>query len=76
MNAPRKALFLDRDGVINVEKNYVFRIEDFDFMPGIFELCSTARDSGFRLIVITNQAGIGRGYYTEADYRHLTEMHS
>lgn len=72
MNAPRKALFLDRDGVINVEKNYVFRIEDFDFMPGIFELCSTARDSGFRLIVITNQAGIGRGYYTEADYRHLT----
>lgn len=72
MNAPRKALFLDRDGVINVEKNYVYRIEDFEFMPGIFDLCATARDLGFRLIVITNQAGIGRGYYTETDFQQLS----
>jgi D-glycero-D-manno-heptose 1,7-bisphosphate phosphatase len=68
----RKALFLDRDGVINVEKNYVYRIEDFEFLPGIFELCSTARQLGFLLVVITNQAGIGRGYYSETDYQRLT----
>ena len=73
MNAPRKALFLDRDGVINVEKNYVYRIEDFEFLPGIFELCGVARQLGFLLVVITNQAGIGRGYYSESDYQHLTD---
>lgn len=71
--APRKALFLDRDGVINVEKNYVYRIEDFEFMPGIFELCDAATQLGFLLVVITNQAGIGRGYYSEADFRRLTD---
>lgn len=70
---PRRALFLDRDGVINVEKNYVHRIEDFEFLPGIFEFCKTAAGLGFVLVVITNQAGIGRGYYTEADFRRLTD---
>lgn len=68
----RRALLLDRDGVINVEKNYVWRIEDFEFLPGIFELCATARALGYALVVITNQAGIGRGYYTETDYQRLT----
>ncbi len=68
-----KALFLDRDGVINVEKNYVYRIEDFEFMEGILELCALAQKLDFKLIVITNQAGIGRGYYTVADYERLTE---
>lgn len=70
--AGRRALFLDRDGVINVEKNYVHRIEDFEFLPGIFELCVTARELDYLLVVITNQAGIGRGYYTEADFQRLT----
>lgn len=70
--APRKALFLDRDGVINVEHNYVYRIEDFEFLPGIFELCALARELGYALVVITNQAGIGRGYYGEADFQRLT----
>lgn len=69
----RKALFLDRDGVINEEKNYVHRIEDFEFMEGIFELLSYAQSKGFLLIVITNQAGIGRGYYTEKDFHKLNE---
>lgn len=73
MNMPSRALFLDRDGVINVEKNYVYRIEDFEFIDGIFELCAHAQNRGFKLIVITNQAGIGRGYYTEADFQHLTD---
>lgn len=68
----RKALFLDRDGVINVEKHYVHRIEDFEFLPGIFELCAQASALGFQLVVVTNQAGIGRGYYTEADFAKLT----
>ncbi len=67
-----RALFLDRDGVINVEKNYVHRIEDFEFVDGIFDLCRQARELGFKLVVITNQAGIGRGYYTEADFQRLT----
>ncbi len=73
MSASHRALFLDRDGVINEEKNYVFRVEDFEFIPGIFELCAAAQRLGFKLVVITNQAGIGRGYYTEADYHHLNE---
>lgn len=66
------ALFLDRDGVINVERNYVWRIEDFEFVPGIFELCHVARDAGLIPIVVTNQAGIGRGYYTEDAFQQLT----
>jgi D-glycero-D-manno-heptose 1,7-bisphosphate phosphatase len=68
-----KALFLDRDGVINVEHNYVHRPEDFHFQQGIFELCAAAQDLGYRLIVVTNQAGIARGYYTESQYHELTK---
>lgn len=68
----RKALFLDRDGVINVDRNYVHRIEDFEFLPGIFELCAAAVERGYLIVVITNQAGIGRGLYTEADFQQLT----
>ena len=66
------ALFLDRDGVINVDRHYVHRALDFEFVPGIFELCAAARDIGHRLVVVTNQAGIGRGYYGEADFQALT----
>ncbi|MDR2876541.1 MAG: D-glycero-beta-D-manno-heptose 1,7-bisphosphate 7-phosphatase [Chromatiales bacterium] len=67
-----KALFLDRDGVINVEKDYVHRIEDFEFVDGIFELCRAAQARGYLLVVITNQSGIGRGYYSEAQFQELT----
>ncbi|MDX9741454.1 MAG: D-glycero-beta-D-manno-heptose 1,7-bisphosphate 7-phosphatase [Gammaproteobacteria bacterium] len=69
---PKRALFLDRDGVINVEKDYVHRIEDFEFVDGIFELCREARGRGYELVVVTNQSGIGRGYYSEADFQALT----
>jgi D-glycero-D-manno-heptose 1,7-bisphosphate phosphatase len=62
-----KALFLDRDGVVNVEKNYVHRIEDFEFMDGIFPLCKRFQDQGFLILVTTNQAGIARGLYTLED---------
>jgi D-glycero-D-manno-heptose 1,7-bisphosphate phosphatase len=68
-----RALFLDRDGVINADTRYVWRIEDFVFLPGIFQLCSTAQQVGLVPVVVTNQAGIGRGYYTEHDFRILTE---
>ena len=67
----RKALFLDRDGVINEEINYLHRIEDVVFVEGIFELVRRARAKGFLVIVVTNQAGIGRGYYTEDDFHIL-----
>ena len=68
----QKAIFLDRDGVINIEKNYVFRISDFEFIEGIFDLCRKYQKEGYLIVVITNQAGIARGYYTEADFWELT----
>jgi len=71
-SAQNRALFLDRDGVINVERNYVYRIEEFEFLPGIFDLCRSAQDADLSPIVITNQAGIGRGYYTEDDFQRVT----
>ena len=67
-----KALFIDRDGVINVDKVHVFRKEDFEFNKGIFELCKKYTDNGFLIIVITNQAGIAKGLYTEDDFIRLT----
>ena len=68
----KKALFLDRDGTINVDVGYVHRIEDFTFIPGIFEFCSLAQRLGYLIIVITNQSGIERGYFTEAEYQDVT----
>lgn len=67
------ALFIDRDGVVNVEKEYVHRIEDFEFIDGVFDVCREAQRLGYRLIIITNQAGIARGYYQESDYQRLTD---
>lgn len=69
----KRALFLDRDGVINKEINYLFRVEDFIFIDGIFEICKFYQEQGFLLIVVTNQAGIAKGYYSEADYKMLTD---
>jgi D-glycero-D-manno-heptose 1,7-bisphosphate phosphatase len=67
------ALFLDRDGVINVDRGYVHRIEDFAFVPGIFDLARfAARELGWPVVVATNQAGIGRGLFDEATFQALT----
>jgi D-glycero-D-manno-heptose 1,7-bisphosphate phosphatase len=63
-----RALFLDRDGVVNVEIGYLHKPEEVVFVEGIVSLCRTAHSLGYRLIVVTNQAGIARGYYTEADF--------
>lgn len=68
-----KALFLDRDGVINEEINYLYRQEDVHFVPGIFPLCRTARGLGYKLVVVTNQSGIARGMYAEADFHQLMD---
>lgn len=69
----RKALFLDRDGIINRDHGYVFQAADFDFMPGIFELAGRFTQAGYLLVVVTNQSGIGRGYYTEGQFLQLSE---
>ena len=66
------ALFLDRDGVINIDFGYVYRISDFKFCEGIFELSKVAVKKGYYLIVVTNQAGIARGYYSENDFLQLS----
>jgi D-glycero-D-manno-heptose 1,7-bisphosphate phosphatase len=66
------AIFLDRDGVINVDRGYVHRVDDFEFMPGIFSLVRSCRSLGYRIIVVTNQAGIGRGYYSEQQFQALS----
>lgn len=68
----RPALFLDRDGVINVETNYVHRPDEFIFIDGIFDLCRNAMKAGMAIVVVTNQAGIGRGYYTEEQFHALS----
>jgi D-glycero-D-manno-heptose 1,7-bisphosphate phosphatase len=72
MMALRPAVFLDRDGVINQESDYVHKVDEFHFIDGVFEACLEMIRAGYRLIVITNQAGIARGYYTEDDFNHLT----
>jgi D-glycero-D-manno-heptose 1,7-bisphosphate phosphatase len=69
----RRALFLDRDGVINEDRGYCHRIEDFAWVDGIFDTVRTANALGFAVIVVTNQAGIARGYYTERDFQRLTD---
>jgi len=69
----RKAAFLDRDGVINVDAGYVWRIEDFEFVPGTLDACRDLVRRGWLLVVATNQSGIGRGLYTTRDFHALTD---
>ncbi|NOX14597.1 MAG: D-glycero-beta-D-manno-heptose 1,7-bisphosphate 7-phosphatase [Epsilonproteobacteria bacterium] len=67
-----KAIFLDRDGIINIDKTYLYKIEDFEFCDGIFEALKKFQKLGYLLIIVTNQSGIGRGYYNEKNYERLT----
>ena len=68
-----KAVFLDRDGTINVERNYLYKIEEFEFLPQALEGMKMLCDAGYLLIIITNQSGIARGFYTEKDFEKLTD---
>ncbi|MDR2033733.1 MAG: D-glycero-beta-D-manno-heptose 1,7-bisphosphate 7-phosphatase [Helicobacteraceae bacterium] len=67
-----KALFLDRDGVINVDYGYIVSKDRFVFCEGIFELSRLARDRGFKIVVVTNQSGIARAMYSEEEFKALT----
>jgi D-glycero-D-manno-heptose 1,7-bisphosphate phosphatase len=69
---PRRALFLDRDGVINVDTGYVHTAAQTHWLPGIFELVANAIRAGYAPVVVTNQAGIARGYYSDAEFLDYT----
>ena len=66
-----KVIFLDRDGTLNEEVNYLHRKEDLVLLPGVPEALKAFKDQGYRLVVVTNQAGVARGYYTEDDVKEL-----
>ena len=69
----KKAILLDRDGTINVEKDYLHKIEDFEFEKNVVEALKIFSDLGYTMAVVTNQSGIARGYYTEDDLQKLNE---
>ena len=68
-----KTIFLDRDGTINIDRDYVYKISDFEFIPNAPNALKLLQDAGYLLIIITNQSGIARGYYTEDDYNVLND---
>ena len=67
-----KAFFLDRDGVINADHGYVSKPEDFEFLPDVFNACRQIQAAGYLIVIVTNQAGIARGFYSEQDFQALT----
>ncbi|HFD14590.1 MAG TPA: HAD family hydrolase [Epsilonproteobacteria bacterium] len=69
----KKALFLDRDGIINIDHGYVSRIDDFEFSQDIIRLLHLFQKEGYLFFIVTNQSGIGRGYYSEEDFQMLTD---
>jgi D-glycero-D-manno-heptose 1,7-bisphosphate phosphatase len=76
-SAGRPAVFLDRDGTINVEKNYLYRIEDFQFIAGVPEAIKKLNQAGYLVLVVTNQSGVARGYFSLEDvdslHQHLAQ---
>ena len=68
-----KTIFLDRDGVVNKEVRYLYKLSDFEFIDGIFDACLYFQKLGYEIVIVTNQSGITRGYYNENDYQKLTE---
>lgn len=67
----RRAVFLDRDGTINIEKEYLYQVKDFEFIPGAPGAIRLLNQAGILVIVVTNQSGVARGYYTEDDVHNL-----
>jgi D-glycero-D-manno-heptose 1,7-bisphosphate phosphatase len=68
-----KAVIIDRDGTINVEKNYAYKIEDFELIPGSLKALQLLTANNIKIYIITNQAGIAKGYFTEEQFHHLTQ---
>ncbi len=68
-----KAVFLDRDGTINIERNYLYKISDFEYIDGVIEGLQMLVKAGYLLFIITNQSGIARGYYSEQEFLVLNE---
>ncbi|MFD2179238.1 D-glycero-beta-D-manno-heptose 1,7-bisphosphate 7-phosphatase [Veronia pacifica] len=69
----KPAVFIDRDGVINVDHGYVINVDDFEYIEGVFDACRAMKEMGYLLVLVTNQSGIARGYYSEDDFLTLTE---
>ena len=69
----RRAAFLDRDGVINIDRGYVYRWEDFDFVPGVLEGARRLHELDYALVVVSNQSGIGRGFFSEVQFHALSD---
>ncbi len=69
----KKIIFLDRDGVINYDYGYVSQIDKFEFIDGVFEACKYFQKLNYEIIIVTNQSGIGRGYYNEKEFYTLTQ---
>ncbi|MDP0327794.1 D-glycero-beta-D-manno-heptose 1,7-bisphosphate 7-phosphatase [Glaesserella parasuis] len=68
-----KAIFLDRDGTINIDHGYVHNIDDFRFIKGVGHALKQLQDKGYMLVIVTNQSGIARGYFSEAQFHQLIE---
>ena len=73
LSTSKKTLFLDRDGVININHGYVHTPEKFEFIEGIFDLCRTAQQKGYQIIIVTNQSGIARKYYNNLTFKQLSK---
>ncbi|CED70742.1 D-glycero-beta-D-manno-heptose 1,7-bisphosphate 7-phosphatase [Aliivibrio sp. S3MY1] len=69
----KPAVFLDRDGVINVDRGYVHKRDDFEYIDGVFNAVKKCKDMGYLLVLVTNQSGIARGMFTEEQFETLTE---
>lgn len=67
----KPAIFLDRDGTLNVEKHYLYRVEDWEWISGAREAIKAFNDAGWYVVIVTNQAGIAHGYYSEDDLKKL-----
>ena len=73
-NGTEKAFFLDRDGVVNIDYGYIFKAEDLKWKTGVFDLVQSALHNQYKVIILTNQSGIGRGYYKEEDVKGLHSL--
>lgn len=69
----KPAVFIDRDGVINVDHGYVSKVDDFEYIDGVFDATKAIKSLGYQLVLVTNQSGIARGYYSEKEFLTLTE---